>query len=50
MYVPHEGYLSKGIVIITTQNSWEYSNRHVEVINVPKINDEIAKKILERNN
>ena len=47
MYVPHEGYLSKGIVIITTQNSWEYSNRHVEVINVPKIDKEIATSYLK---
>ena len=47
IYVPRKGYLAKGIVIITTQNSWEYSDRNVEVINVPKVSEDIARSYLK---
>lgn len=46
MYVPRNGCLQKGIVIITTQNSWDYCDRNVAVINVPKVSEGIAKSYL----
>ena len=49
-YVPQRGKTAKGIVIITTQKCWGYrSNGNVEVIDVPEVNEDIAKSFLRES-